>query len=556
MPDAYTQIPRSQNSEDRLMAGVASAAVVSGELIIGLDDGRIIRAGYVQGPTGLTGPEGAVGATGQRGMDGNTILSGAEKPKPESGKEGDFWINTRDWYIYGPKTSGQWGTGTYMLGPKEYLRSNRGNQGGGGTAPSSEGGGGSLGSVFSNQVYLTGTGRTVDALGGNIIHEGKGLSVQSNLNKWFEGAIRDIDTAIPVAIVDSPRDGAYKGELGYYEGDLYLWLGDKWDKVGTSGGVHVGPTPPAPAEEGQLWFNSNNDELTLYVYTRTEWIPAAPPVSLEGVNTAIAGIDEQLLTINRNVAINKSEADEKLFDIDADQKVQNDAIGTNSRDITQLRSRVGDLEMGVGAGDFLPTAGGELKGTLQINGTQNAKIDPLLCRADGYYMSFGVSKNGDVFAGASTSNPFLATEGWHVVTKGYLDQALPVPGPAKYAWKHRTVSGKEPADGYMNFDKINWTQRHETMYFSPTPAVGPKFKLPKSKLIVEHHGSSTSTDSPLCSVWKAPKSDGTWELQGSFRIERIETDSNGILAVTVGQDGWGSCGAEHEIVYFTIGGLF
>ena len=50
-------------------------------------------------------------------------------------------------------------------------------------------------------------------------------------------------------------------------------------------------------------------------------------------------------------------------------------------------------------------------------------------RADGYYMSFGVSKNGDVFAGASTSNPFLATENWHVVTKGYLDQALPVPGP-------------------------------------------------------------------------------------------------------------------------------
>ena len=35
------------------MAGVASAAIVSGELIIGLDDGQIIRAGYVQGPQGL-----------------------------------------------------------------------------------------------------------------------------------------------------------------------------------------------------------------------------------------------------------------------------------------------------------------------------------------------------------------------------------------------------------------------------------------------------------------------------------------------------------------------
>ena len=85
-------------------------------------------------------------------MDGNTILSGAEKPKPEAGKEGDFWINTRDWFIYGPKTSGQWGTGTYMLGPKEYLKNNRSNQGGGGTAPSSEPGGGGTGTVYSNAV--------------------------------------------------------------------------------------------------------------------------------------------------------------------------------------------------------------------------------------------------------------------------------------------------------------------------------------------------------------------------------------------------------------------
>ena len=42
-----------------------------------------------------------------------------------------------------------------------------------------------------------------------------------------------------------------------------------------------------------------------------------------------------------------------------------------------------------------------------------------------------------------------------------------------------------------------------------------------------------------CAVFGKLPSDGTWEMMGSFRIERIETDSNGILAVTVGQDGWG-----------------
>ena len=137
--------------------------------------------------------------------------------------------------------------------------------------------------------------------------------------------------------------------------------------------------------------------------------------------------------------------------------------------------------------------------------------------------------------------------------KAYVDL---LKGPAKYAWKHRTTSSKSPDDGYMNFDKINWAQRHESMYFNPTPTIGAKLKLPKNQVILEHHGSSTNIDSPLCSVWKAPKSDGTWELQGSFRIDRIETDSNGFLVVRIGQDGWGTCGAEHEIVYFTIGGLF
>ena len=55
------------------MASVVSAAVISGELIIGLDDGSIIRAGYVQGPQGLKGDQGPLGATGPAGVDGNTI---------------------------------------------------------------------------------------------------------------------------------------------------------------------------------------------------------------------------------------------------------------------------------------------------------------------------------------------------------------------------------------------------------------------------------------------------------------------------------------------------
>ena len=100
------------------MAGVASAAIVSGELIIGLDDGTIIRAGYVQGPTGLTGERGPMGATGPAGRDGNGLLHGAGVPTFSDGKDGDFYIDIKEWKAYGPKTGGKWGSGVALL-PKD-----------------------------------------------------------------------------------------------------------------------------------------------------------------------------------------------------------------------------------------------------------------------------------------------------------------------------------------------------------------------------------------------------------------------------------------------------
>ena len=106
------------------------------------------------------------------------------------------------------------GSGTYMLGPKHYLKNGRDtNKSGGGTAPSSEGGGGT-GTSSLTRSYLTGTGRAIDAPGGNIIPEGKNLSVQSNLNKWIENSLRALDTKLPVAVVDSlPGTGQYEGDL-------------------------------------------------------------------------------------------------------------------------------------------------------------------------------------------------------------------------------------------------------------------------------------------------------------------------------------------------------
>jgi hypothetical protein len=62
--------------------------------------------------TGVWGP-----GTPLIGADGNTVLNGTVDPTPADGNDGDFYINTNTDSIFGPKTGGLWGTGTSLVGP-------------------------------------------------------------------------------------------------------------------------------------------------------------------------------------------------------------------------------------------------------------------------------------------------------------------------------------------------------------------------------------------------------------------------------------------------------
>lgn len=73
-----------------------------------------------QGTTGATGPTGSTGstgATGAAGADGKTVRSGSGVPSGGLGVDGDFYINTTANTIYGPKTSGAWGSSSSLIGP-------------------------------------------------------------------------------------------------------------------------------------------------------------------------------------------------------------------------------------------------------------------------------------------------------------------------------------------------------------------------------------------------------------------------------------------------------
>jgi hypothetical protein len=51
------------------------------------------------------------------GGGGNVVLNGAGVPSAGTGSNGDFYINTINYDIYGPKTAGAWGSATSLIGP-------------------------------------------------------------------------------------------------------------------------------------------------------------------------------------------------------------------------------------------------------------------------------------------------------------------------------------------------------------------------------------------------------------------------------------------------------
>ena len=315
------------------VTSVASAAIISGDLIIGLSDGSIINCGRVQGPQGLDGPAGPIGAPGRPGQDGNTILTSEGFPRPDVGTNGDYIIDKVSWTIYGPKANGVWGIGTPLRGNgKGGAAQKRDLADGVPTTGDGEGGG----RIYNtSNLALTGLGRSqtarkIDAPGGNIIPEGTDLKVQANLNRWIVNSFVALDDALPVSVGDVlPDEGDYEGDLFLKDGLLFIYTKGEWIAVGGESGppVYVGEDePPGTPQTGELWYSTKETDLTLFIYTGTTWAAAAPPVSLDGIEASIASVDAELLKVNANIAMNKRELDEAVLDIRDDQARQDHQI--------------------------------------------------------------------------------------------------------------------------------------------------------------------------------------------------------------------------------------
>ena len=92
----------------------------------------------------VIGPDGAPGSDGSAGSDGRTIHNGSGTPEPELGIDGDFYLNTSGFTIYGPKTAGTWGSPASLQGPTGETGAT------GATGPSTGAAGGALAGNYPN----------------------------------------------------------------------------------------------------------------------------------------------------------------------------------------------------------------------------------------------------------------------------------------------------------------------------------------------------------------------------------------------------------------------
>ena len=139
------------------------------------------------------------------------------------------------------------------------------------------------------------------------------------------------------------------GDLWIKESDkqVYVFNGLSWDEVRARPKVYNTDEPPADASEGELYFDSGEEELTLYIRYNGDWVPAAPPVSTEGLESAITSLEsdvQQLLTSTRTAAILASEEELKVLNLQESQAEQDTKIEALEASQTVQDNQIIELE--------------------------------------------------------------------------------------------------------------------------------------------------------------------------------------------------------------------
>ena len=155
---------------------------------------------------GPMGPTGATGATGSTGPSGTLVRSGSSAPTSGDGNDGDWWIETTNSRLYGPKASGAWpGSYVSLIGPQGV----QGVQGVQGIQ-------GETGSDGGSNIVLDSTpqlGGDLDA-NGNDIDMGTNVITDARVGEWLatKTKVDGIENSATADMTGSEIKTAYEGE--------------------------------------------------------------------------------------------------------------------------------------------------------------------------------------------------------------------------------------------------------------------------------------------------------------------------------------------------------
>ena len=157
------------------------------------------------------GPQGAsiTGSTGATGATGTLVRSGSSAPTSGDGNDGDWWIETTNSRLYGPKASGAWpGSYVSLIGP-QGAQGDQGVQG-------SQGVQGETGLNGGSNIVLDSTpqlGGDLDA-NGNDIDMGTNVITDARVGEWLatKTKVDGIENSATADMTGSEIKSAYEGE--------------------------------------------------------------------------------------------------------------------------------------------------------------------------------------------------------------------------------------------------------------------------------------------------------------------------------------------------------
>jgi hypothetical protein len=241
---------------------------------------------------GATGERGPVGLPGQSGVDGAAVLSGPRPPAQEDGVDADHWIDLSSaGFGFYKKASGSWTKLAELrvsqLGQQQTAVGGSGSGGGGVDVPP----------VIIDLDPPDNGNNNKPVRPGDLWFDSDQLALYVATKDSSKKIVWVICipgvTGVPgtqAASVPVVYPKAVDGEewINPLTQVTYKYNAPKKQWINVNGGiVSVQDKPPLTPQTGSLWFDTEDDELTLYIYEGGAWVPAAPPVSLDGINATI-----------------------------------------------------------------------------------------------------------------------------------------------------------------------------------------------------------------------------------------------------------------------------